>query len=199
MPMIFPSMHIPLFKDSSEKEREFSLFALRELLEALVKVNVGWVLTHKNQFEPIYQFCKRTGLRYQPERGTEEWLSIPCIYPRARTGEPVDCEDWAAARAAELRLGLGSHPSGPVRAIADIRGRVMPSTGQVRMHAFVRYPDGSVEDPSRLLGMPGGGAEEWEEKYPPELVASVQRMKRRQRTQQAAALGLRLLAGRGGL
>ncbi len=181
MAMLFPEFHVPLFKDNSEVEREFSLFALREMLEALVKVNVGWILSHRKQFTPLYQFCRQTGIRYAPEQGTEHWLSIPQIYAAAATGKPVDCEDWAAARAAELRLGLGSKKLGPVRAKADIRGRVMPDTGQVRMHAFVRYPDGTVEDPSVILGMPGGGAVEWDRKYPPHLVTLVQRVKRQQR------------------
>jgi hypothetical protein len=65
---------------------------------------------------------------------------------------------------------------GKVRARADIRGRVV--NGQVRMHAFVRYPDGSVEDPSTKLGMPGGGAEQWEREAPPKMVAAVQRAAR---------------------
>lgn len=180
MPMLFPQFHVPLFKDHSHVEKEFSLFALREMLEALVKVNVGWILSHRKEFKPIYQFCKATGLRYRPEDGTEDWLSIPAIYEAAHTGKPVDCEDWAAARAAELRVGLGGNASrrlGKVKAKADIRGRVMPG-GQVRMHAFVRYPDGSVEDPSTILGMPGGGAVEWEKQYPPRLVTMVQRLKR---------------------
>ena len=181
MPMLFPQFHVPLFTDGTEREREFSLFALREMLEALVKVNVGWILTHREKFKPLYQFCRETGARYAPEQGTEDWLSIPQIYAAAATGKPIDCEDWAAARAAELRLGLGSKKLGKVRAIADIRGRVMPGTGQVRMHAFVRYPDGSVEDPSVVLGMPGGGAVEWEKKYPPKTVAPVQRLKRQAR------------------
>lgn len=162
-------MWVPLFADGTEKEREFSLFALREMLESLVKVNVGWIMTHRREFKPLYA----TGVRYAPERGTEDWLSIPEIYKAIRTGKPVDCEDLAAARAAELRVGV-SKRLGRVHAIADIRGRVLPNK-QVRMHAFVRYPDGSVEDPSKNLGMPGGGAEDWERRFPPKLVAAQQR------------------------
>jgi hypothetical protein len=103
-------------------------------------------------------------------------LSIPAIYEAHRNGTPIDCEDWAAARAAELRLGLGSSKLGKVAAKADIRGRVVG--GKVRMHAFVRFPDNSVEDPSVMFGMPGEGAVAWERDYPPELVALVQRIQR---------------------
>lgn len=174
MAMLYPAMWVPLFKDGTEKEREFSLFALRELLEAMVKINVGWITTHRSEFRPLYNFAAATGLKWEPEKGTEDWLSIPAIYQAVKDRKPVDCEDLAIARAAELRLGLGGHPAGPVRAIADIRGRVMPNTGQVRMHAFVRYPDGSVEDPSKKLGMPGEGADTLEKRHPQKLVALMQ-------------------------
>lgn len=174
--MLYPQMWVPLFKDGTELEREFSLFALRELLEALVKVNVGWISSHPNEFTPLYDFAKASGLRWEPEKGTEDWLSIPAIYQARRDRKPVDCEDLACARVAELRLGLGGHPLGPVRAIADIRGRAV--NGRVMMHAFVRYPDGSVEDPSKKLGMPGEGADSLEKRRPAKMVAALNAMKR---------------------
>jgi hypothetical protein len=176
--MRFPAMWVDLFKDGTEREREFSLFALRELLEAMVKINVGWISSHPSEFTPLYHFAKSTGLKWEPEQGTEDWLSIPAIYRAQRARKPVDCEDFAMARAAELRLGLGGHPLGPLHAIADIRGRVMPDTGQVRMHAFVRYPDGTVEDPSKLLGMPGEGADSLERRRPAKLVSMLQDARR---------------------
>jgi hypothetical protein len=154
MPMLFPRFWVPIFEDGSEREREFSLFALREMLEALVKVNVGWISSHRDKFRPIYS----SGARYAAERGTEDWLSIPEIYKAIKSGKPIDCEDFAAARAAELRLGIGSG-MGKVHAVADINGRAMPG-GRIQMHAFVRFPDGSVEDPAKKLGMPGPGAKE---------------------------------------
>lgn len=171
--MRFPQMWVPLFADGTEREREFSLFALRELLESLVKINVGWISSHPSQFTPLYHFAKTSGLRWEPEKGTEDWLSIPAIYQAVRDKKPVDCEDLACARVAELRLGLGGHPLGAVRAIPEIRGRVLPG-GRILMHAFVRYPDGSVEDPSKKLGMPGEGADELERRQPQKLVAMLQ-------------------------
>jgi hypothetical protein len=181
--MRYPEFHVPLFLDGTEKEREFSLAALREMLEALVKVNVMWLATHPNAYTPIY----KVGVRWEPERGTENWLSIPCIYEAYQSGTPVDCEDLAAARAAEVRY-YGVPGLGKQHVIADIRGRVVD--GQVRMHAFCRYPDGSVEDPSTKLGMPGDGAVEWEKKYPPAVVAQVQDMMRarKEALQDAAAV-----------
>jgi hypothetical protein len=174
--MRYPEFWVPLFKDGTEKEKEFTLFALREMLECLVKINVGWITSHPGEFRPIYS----TGVRWQNENNTERWLSIPEIY-RALSGpgkQPVDCEDLACARAAELRLGMGGHPLGPVRAVADIRGRVVDKNGRIVMHAFVRYPDGSVEDPSKKCGMPGKGADEVEAEAPAKLVTMMQDMRR---------------------
>lgn len=176
--MRYPEMWVPLFKDGTEKEREFSLFALRELLESLVKINVGWLACHPEQFRgPLYSL---PGLRWANENNTERWLSIPCIYdslPSGKAPQPVDCEDLACARAAELRAGLGGHPLGRVNAKADIRGRVVQG-GRIIMHAFVRYPDGSVEDPSKKLGMPGEGADEVERKRPAALVNALKDLQR---------------------
>lgn len=173
--MRFPVFWVPLFADGTEREREFSLAALRVMLEALVQCNVMWIASHRSEFRPIFT----TGVKWEPEQGTEDWLSIPEIYKAIAMGKPVDCEDIAAARAAELRLGLGGTRLGPVKAKADIRGRVTGPAGRITMHAFVRYPDSSVEDPSKICGMPGDGAAVWERQYPPKLVSLVQRMKRR--------------------
>jgi hypothetical protein len=175
MAMRFPTIWVPLYKDGTEREREFSLAALLEMLEMMVKLNVMWISSHMDEFRPLYSI----GARYAPEKNTEDWLTIPEIYKAVRSGKPIDCEDFGCARAAELRLGLGpgTNTMGRVHAIADMRGRVMPD-GQVRMHCFVRYPDGSVEDPSTVLGMPGGGAVEWEKAYPPDVVRAMQRMRK---------------------
>ncbi len=174
--MRFPQIWVPLYKDGTEREREFSLASLRVLLEAMVKMNVMWIASHLDEFRPLYEI----GARYAPEKGTEDWLTIPAIYDAVKSGKPIDCEDFAAARAAELRLGkgAGTKTMGPVHAIADVRGRVMKN-GQVRMHCFVRYPDGSVEDPSTVLGMPGDGAVAWEKAYPPAFVETMKQLGRR--------------------
>jgi len=56
-----------------------------------------------------------------------------------------DCEDLSAWRVAELRLG-------GVRAIPWV-----VQSGNRLYHVQVRYPDGTIEDPSRRLGMRGKG------------------------------------------
>lgn len=81
-----------------------------------------------------------SGVRYRREpRGREHWQTVPEVL-RAGYG---DCEDLAAYRAAELRVA-------GIPARADVI-----RTGPKTFHAVVMYPDGSIEDPSRKLGMKG--------------------------------------------
>lgn len=79
-----------------------------------------------------------SGVRYVPEpAGMEKWLTYDQVL-RAGKG---DCEDLAAARAAELhRVGIKAWP-------------IVIRTGRKRFHAVVRWPDGRIEDPSKILGM----------------------------------------------
>jgi hypothetical protein len=103
-------------------------------LEGLVATNYVILSRSRN---PIKLY--RSGVRYRPEaRGVENWLTIPQVI-KAGVG---DCEDLAAWRAAELRFWLGL----PARAICYRSGRR-------KFHAVVAYPDGTIEDPSRKLGM----------------------------------------------
>jgi hypothetical protein len=82
-------------------------------------------------------------LKYEEEPlGQEDWKDIPtCL----RDGI-ADCEDLACWRAAELtvRDGIPARPS--------FTYKVRPN-GSYLYHITVLYPDGSREDPSRLLGM----------------------------------------------
>jgi hypothetical protein len=79
------------------------------------------------------------GVRYKRERaGRERWKT----WEELLRDHEGDCEDLAAARAAELRA------SGEPGARAFAR-EVRPG----RFHAVVRRADGRTEDPSRQLGM----------------------------------------------
>ena len=79
-----------------------------------------------------------SGVRYQREQpGREQWWTIPQVLERGYG----DCEDLSAWRAAELR-SMG------VPAFAYVI-----RSGPRMFHAVVRYPDGSIEDPSRALGL----------------------------------------------
>lgn len=79
------------------------------------------------------------GVRYQREVGTERWLTPSQTFAAGRG----DCEDLASWRAAELRVS-GEDP--------EARARVLRS-GPRTWHAVVERGDGTLEDPSRELGM----------------------------------------------
>jgi hypothetical protein len=77
--------------------------------------------------------------------GGEHFREIPRIIENGGG----DCDNVAAWRTAELReLGIGAKPY--------ITWRRRPDGGMT-YHVIVRWPDGSSEDPSLLLGMGGEG------------------------------------------
>ena len=77
-------------------------------------------------------------VRYQREpRGRERW-QLPHETFRVRVG---DCEDLSIWRAGELqRAGVDAWP-------------LVYRTGRRQLHVVVALPDGTIEDPSRVLGM----------------------------------------------
>lgn len=103
------------------------------LLDGLVAVNVELMRT-RSQLPPLYA----SGVRYRRERGTERWQTCEQVFS-ARVG---DCEDLAAWRVAEL------HQAGEVDAVP-----IVTRTGRRLWHVRVRRADGTIEDPSRILGM----------------------------------------------
>lgn len=114
--------------------------SLDALLSALLSLNLIFLQTNLG-IPPLY----RSGVRYRRENrveGSEErWGTIPqCL--DAGLG---DCEELAAWRAAEM-IWSGEDPS------------ARPEIYHVRpglWHVRVRRGDGSLEDPSRILGMGG--------------------------------------------
>jgi hypothetical protein len=96
---------------------------------------------------PLYAAARAGLVRYIEEDYTsthpEDWLDWREVL---RQGGG-DCEDLAAYRAAELQL-QGEH------AQAMFHRRVM-SNGSTMIHIIVQRGNGRLEDPSRLLGMPG--------------------------------------------
>lgn len=108
-----------------------------EILEALLD---GWTTANVRLIQlyglpPLYE----SGVRYRREpRGRERWQLAPTT---ASLGYG-DCEDLATWRAAELRLDHG------IPAYAAVY-----RAGPRLLHVVVRFPDGSIEDPSRILGM----------------------------------------------
>lgn len=105
---------------------------LEALLEGLVGVNVA--LMGRSELPPLYG----AGVRYQREHGTEIWQTCEQVF-KAGSG---DCEDLSAWRVAELRQAGEDDASCYVK-----RG------GHKLWHVVVARADGSIEDPSRILGM----------------------------------------------
>jgi len=89
-----------------------SQYALLWFLEAMCRVNQSHIrqfrhLAKKGVKKP-YPRVYKSGVHYERERGTEEWLDIPNIlaggsYPGEYPGPWDDCEGLACWRVAELR------------------------------------------------------------------------------------------------
>ena len=114
--------------------------ALKPILEALTTVNHIFLQSHN--VPALY----KSGVRYQNE--PKEWPnehfdSVPVVLKRGWG----DCDDLAPWRCAELRA-LGE------RAKIRIQWKRLPA-GRL-FHIVVRRENGSIEDPSAILGMPKG-------------------------------------------
>lgn len=115
-------------------------------LETLVKVNL-WHLrrfaAEGKRVAPLYD----SGVFYKQEPpGEEEWLDIPTLYKQGFG----DCEDLACARVAELQFD-------GIPAVPCIRHKRFetPKGPMTIIHVLTLWPDGSIEDPSKVLGMQG--------------------------------------------
>lgn len=104
-----------------------------DALEGLSRVNADLYRDNPN-LPSIYD----AGVRYRGRDPQEDWRNAVEVV-NERYG---DCEDLAAARVGELRARRGE------AAHVDVR-----RTGPKMTHAFVIRGDGSIEDPSRKLGM----------------------------------------------
>ena len=105
---------------------------LAALLEGVTRASA--ILIQRLGLPPLYA----SGVVYRREpRGRERWQ----LAPQTDALGYGDCEDLATWRAAELRLvGVGARP-------------VVYRAGPRQLHVVVAYPDGTIEDPSRVLGM----------------------------------------------
>jgi hypothetical protein len=110
-------------------------------LAALVGLNVYFIQAHR--LPKLYT----SGVRYQREGrksdGTfhERWLTAPEVI---RIGV-ADCEDLAAYLAAQRRLE------------GDATAMAIPRRSSIGWHIVVQRGDGTIEDPSKVLGMGGDG------------------------------------------
>lgn len=129
------------------KDRELNrFFPVILLLEGLAQVN-QWQLRRSPGLPPLYQ----SGVFYKEEApGCEDWLDIPHLYAQGFG----DCEDIACARTAELReQGVAAVPCIKFK---DFMAPVGGVTQLVTLiHVMVLLPDGTTEDPSKVLGMKG--------------------------------------------
>lgn len=96
---------------------------------------------HVLRRQPSLPWLYESGVRYRHVRGRELWGTIPDVLanPLMR-----DCKNLAAWRAAELRERSNVKAVTRVKQISDHL-----------MHVVVEWPDGRIEDPSRVLGMGG--------------------------------------------
>lgn len=112
----------------------YSARAVGFFLEALVQSNMDEL-----QSNPHLPDLYSSGVRYTRERdGINKWQGILETYALKQ----ADCEDLAAARVAFLRR------AGEKRARCDVK-----FVREGLWHVRVIRADGTVEDPSKVLGM----------------------------------------------
>lgn len=112
---------------------------VQEALLVLYRINCTLLALWPHAWPRLYDSGVRWQLERDPRRaGGETWLTLRELYDGRET---ADCEDIAAARAAESTV-LDGLPAVP---------RVTPVPGGY--HIVVEYADGRWEDPSELLGM----------------------------------------------
>lgn len=122
---------------SNEASRVPSERVLQAALELLYVADIEWLKMHP-ETPGIYQ----AGVRYQREIVPAEiWKTPPyCIEDGV-----LDCEDAACWRSAELyvRHGIDARPAFTFKKIGNLS----------LYHIVVKLPDGTIEDPSKKLGM----------------------------------------------
>lgn len=134
-------LKVALFRDHGEDPEEHarSRVSMLVLLHFLVQHDRMWLRQY-----PRTPRLYESGVRYvyKDEIDAPVWQDI--AYSLAT--KTADCKDFAAWRCAELlEQGIDCRP--------QIQWRKVD--GVYRFHALVEYPDGTTEDPSRLLGMEG--------------------------------------------
>ena len=127
------------------KDADASHRVLQILLDALCACNVSYLQDHP-ETPLLYSsdlITKKPRVHYElEEAGNENWQDIPTTLELGYG----DCEDLACWRAAELivREKILARPTFTFK---------LRKNGGVLYHIIVKKPDGSIEDPSRRLGM----------------------------------------------
>jgi hypothetical protein len=165
--MMTPLVHVTLPDlDSNDVEAHFAPLVF--MLEGLIKLN-EWHLTRNHNRagrgqEELIPPILASGVYYQEDKpGREDWRDAPAIWDRfKRTGMGADCDQIICWRAGELRVaGIAAEPvikwQHLTKAEASSLGyaSIVPEDGLWLVHCCVRFPDGSIEDTSKILGMGG--------------------------------------------
>lgn len=162
MSTITPLFHITLPElDDNSPESHFAplVFAL----EGMIAINMhhikrAWKRAAAGMGPPIPPLYE-SGVVYQEDPpGREDWRDVYGILQRG----VADCDQLIGWRVAELRCaGIAAEPVIKWQhiprqiAVALGYGANVGADGLWMVHCCVRYPDGSIEDPSKRLGMGG--------------------------------------------
>lgn len=122
-------------------EKHVSKPVLDAALEAVTRLNEQMI---KAGDAPTSLQLLEQGARWKPEPPGQEHFDHAA---KIETRGDGDCDDWAPAHAATLRV-TGRDPN----AVAEVR-----KTGPKRWHATVYRGNGAEDDPSLKAGMPGPG------------------------------------------
>lgn len=158
--MMTPLVHLDL-----PETADGSHFApIQILLEGMCKINEWYIrrsikAAEKGEGLPIPPLYE-SGVRYKADPpGREDWKDCRAVL-RDKHG---DCDRLVAWRVGELRaVGIAAEPVlkwqwVPRDIMLEIGypKRYVPKSGVWLVHCLVRWPDGSIEDPSKILGMKG--------------------------------------------
>jgi hypothetical protein len=135
------------------------------LLEGPIKVNEHHIRMQNDKFSrgespipfpPLYL----SGAYYEEDPyGREDWRDVWSCLEKIASGHGIDCDNCVCWRVAELRVaGVAAEPvikwqHLPCELARSLGYGAAPEEGLWLVHCCVRFPDGTIEDPSKLLGM----------------------------------------------
>ena len=122
---------------------EAKVTILYGLLDSLILADMLWFKANP-RCPGVYD----TPLVYQAEEiGRDDWRDIPSVLEH----KGGDCEDLGCYRVAELRFRHGE-PAQPYVTSKLVKSKRYGTF--TLYHIRVKRADGSIEDPSKILGMP---------------------------------------------
>ena len=165
--MLTPTLYITLPDDDDDGDGlgEYRHFApILLALEAMIAVNLWHIRRARRKaekgtglpFPPLYA----SGVRYKEDApGHEDWCDCYVVLQRGT----ADCDQLVSWRIAELRAaGIDAQPYIKWQKIPKSMmlsmghpSHLVPDVGVDMVHVQVQFPDGHIEDPSKILGMGG--------------------------------------------